>query len=160
MSETKKEPLPFGQSQFSSMPREELQRQCERLYSALRSVGAVAKLCSTDGPPGYWGSRGSGGQALERYEQAAKLAEGECSYDGDEGVYYSFYRYADELLFESPPFGTIRWSVCTKCNEVLGRRQGKEPSLTGTVHREQSRLTDCDGVFRAYRWSDLGRPEV
>jgi hypothetical protein len=156
MSEIENKELPFGHSQFSAMSREQLQLHCERMFSTLVSAGSVMRLSRVDGPVGYWGPHGSGGQALEKLEQAMKLAE----VGGSAGeLHHSFYRYADELLFESPPNGTLRWSVCAKCNDVLGYRQGKEQSLTGVLHREISPRTDFDGVFRAYSWADLGRPK-
>jgi hypothetical protein len=154
MSDVEKEPLPFGHSQFSGMSREELQLHCERLYSALISVGVAADLASSNGPSAFWGPGGTGGVGLSKYKQAIRLAEGGYC---NEDFYRSFYRYADELLFETPPRSTLRWSVCSTCNEVFGYREGEESSLTGEVHRKRITWSECDGVFRAYRWDDLGR---
>jgi hypothetical protein len=156
MSDVEKEPLPFGHSQFSGMSREELQLQCERLYSALISVGVAADLASSNGPSAFWGPGGTGEVGLSKYKQAIKLAEGGYC---NEDFYRSFYRYADELLFETPPRSTLRWSVCTACNNVFGYREGEEKSLTGEVHRKRITWSECEGVFRAYRWKDLGRQD-
>jgi hypothetical protein len=157
MSDVEKEPLPFGHSQFSGMSREELQLHCERLYSALISVGVAADLASSNGPSAFWGPGGTGGVGLSKYKQAIRLAEGGYC---NEDFYRSFYRYADELLFETPPRSTLRWSVCSTCNEVFGYREGMRAPLQEKFTASASRgvnVTACSGPIAGMTWVDNSR---
>jgi hypothetical protein len=137
---------------FDDMSRDELLRQCQRLYSAASSMENALAMCRCDEPKNLYWTHGSGAVALEKGAQALAAARGdyEQAYDG-------FYAYADMLLFE-PKQGlriSNRWYVCQKCNATLSVGIDAQQNLSGKSHATLSQSIECDGVFRSYGWADL-----
>lgn len=169
----RKKQLKWGQTPFDRMTKKELTRHAQRMYSALSSCMSVIGMqqamdrfqvaqakgsdpdaLSLDQLHPYWGCDGSGGRALEKARQALVLVD--QPYD-KEVIYTSFFRYADDLLFDGSQFNVVTgWVVCPKCGTMLGSRlkdSGKN-RLEGKACSE-SGLSQCDGIFRPITWEDL-----
>ena len=149
--------LPWGASPFDALSRDELIRHCQRLYAATDSLTALARqLREGYGAGPYW-TEGSGGRAIEQGEQALNAARQDYR-EGD--IYYSFFRYARDLLFVARPGGPSlggRWCVCPVCKEMVGSPVGQ--SFEGQTCAEViGHLKDgqaCTGVLRKLAWADL-----
>lgn len=146
------EPKPFGWTPFEDMSRDELVRQCQRLYAATSSLSYMGKMLRAGDEHGLYWAVGSGGRALEMGEQALAAADANHA---EEATYDTFYRYAVDLLFEDKPELALHsyWSVCPKCHDMLGSRR-KADDCSGKVHKDVT-MGQCDGVMRPLTWHDL-----
>lgn len=174
-----KKRLKWGETPWDGLSREELLRECQRMYAALQSAQSVIKNCrisslwhrlpagiqqddvhealeSLAKVDGYWGY-GVGGKTLEEVRQALSRAD---EFDSED-VYRSFFRYATDLLFEDRGgmhigFG---WDVCPECGVMIGRsgdgkrHGGMACKDTATFGRTDGKV--CPGVLRPIEWSDL-----
>ena len=145
-----KKQLAWGQTPWDDLDRDELLREVQRMASALQSANSVLSMISAAEPAHPFWTRGTGARAAAKVEQAlARLTE----YDG-ENIYRSFYRYADDLLFDST---TMRigwgWAVCPVCDQMIGEGID-EQSAVGTTCASHLN-TKCPGVLRAITWDDL-----
>lgn len=151
--------LEWGQTPFDDLSREELLRQCQRLYSATLSLTSTllqARHGNERSP--YWGPGGSGALALEKGEQALPAARGDF---GGETIYRAFFRYADDLLFESK--GAMRlgfdWHVCTVCKTMRGSSRPEDANRVGQPCPSPS-YQPCSGTLRLLTWDDLKPAEA
>lgn len=174
-----KKHLKWGETPWDGLSREELIRECQRMYAALQSAQSI--MCqyrirslwprlpvgtTQDGAHDaleaiakvdpYWG-HGVGASCMEEVRQAMSLVD---KFDNDD-VYRSFFRYARDLLFEDRDglqlgFG---WDVCPVCGVMIGR-SGDGERHSGMACKETTTLgrTDgqmCPGILRPLQWSDL-----
>lgn len=169
----RKRKLKWGQTPFDRMTKKELTRHAQRMYAALlscRSVidmdrltnafrvaqanGSVPDISSLDQLSPYWGNDGAGGRTLEKANQAIDLVQ--APYDQDD-IYNSFFRYANDLLFDSSRFHIATgWIVCPKCGLMFGSRMkdSGRNNLEGKACSE-SGLSQCDGILRPITWEDF-----
>ncbi|MFH1405320.1 MAG: hypothetical protein ABIH21_04470 [Patescibacteria group bacterium] len=85
------------------------------------------------------------------------LGEMSCGFSAGR-IYYSFFRYAANLLFDSSEFNIGHgWVVCDKCGEITA--DDRDLVLLGGSCPVTVDGSRCDGTLRAYTWTDLGRPE-
>lgn len=146
--------LKWGQTPWDNMSKEELLREVQRIYSAVSSLyGVVFMYSQINDPSGpYWSHRGVGGISLEKGRQILQPINDKYS---DEDVYRVFYRYANDLLFDSSKYEIgSNWLVCPVCGDMWG--------TNGDHIKEGMKCTDgprrntkCDGVLRKLEWSDL-----
>lgn len=143
--------LVWGATPWDDLTREQLVEHLRRLYSAAQAAhGMVAQMaeqaqeipCATR----YWSLLGAGGRTLRKLREATDRARlGHSS----EGLFRSFFRYADDLLF-SPPIG-MGWTVCE-----LGHMTGQSG-----VSRVACAVCLIEGkpdqAIRPIRWEDLRR---
>lgn len=159
LPENEQEPrrLEWGQTPFDELSREELQRQCQRLYAATESLTSVVKMFQAGQERSPYWTRGPGGRALEQGEQALEAARQDF-HRGD--IYDSFFRYACDLLFtrRKPHLRLQReWAVCPKCAQMVG---SLETNYAGRLCRDVASWalggkTPCSGVLRPLEWGDL-----
>lgn len=143
--------LEWGQTPWDNLTREELLREVQRMASALQSANSVLKMVEAVGSDHPFWTEGTGARAAAKVNQALfRLAD-----YSSENVYRSFYRYADDLLFDRSTKPRIGWgwAVCPVCDQMIG--EGTEgQSAVGTpcashLHNE------CAGILRAITWDDL-----
>lgn len=144
MSENEDSPLPFGKTPWDEMERPELLRTIQRFYSALTSSRSALCLTSHGETMGFWGNRGSGRKAIIKCEEALAPYE-----ENSENIYRAFFRYANDLLFESPHVG-FRFGVCLKCGCSYA---DVEPP------RVPVSCESCGGKMRPLNWDDM-KPAV
>ena len=148
----KKRELNWGETPFDRMKQSDLRMVAVRLFSALgsaRSALAMSQALGPDSP--YWGNDGTGGRALEKSDQA--LANVTKGFDEEE-IYRCFFRYADDLLFDSSTFHIgSAWTVCPGCLVMVGDRSGKYVGKPCADFKFGKK--GCDGVGRRLEWSDL-----
>lgn len=149
--------LEWGQTPFDELSREELQRQCQRLYAAAESLTSIVKMCQAGQEYNLFWTRGPGGRALEQGEQALEAARQDF-HRGD--IYDSFFRYACDLLF-TPRKPHLRmgkeWVVCSQCAQMVGSLEtnysGRNCADVASWRPEGQ--APCSGVLRPLEWSDL-----
>jgi hypothetical protein len=153
----KKKELKWGQTPFDELCRDELLRQCQRMFAATQSLTTALGFCKINAPGSpYWGTKGTGGTALEKGKQALEAAV--RGYNG-ENIYCSFFRYANDLLFTEQTGFEIGfgWDVCPKCGQMVGRgAPGKRH--TGMACKDVLHWGECDGIMRPLEWNDLKPP--
>jgi hypothetical protein len=157
----KKKSLEWGETPWDNMTRDELLFQIKRMYSALRSLYAVVKMeeVTQENHP-YFGKEGVGGDALEKGRQIIEPLFNQYK-GGEEDIYRSFFRYADDLLFDqSTEYTTIgsRWHVCPECGMMIGENPNGE-KLLGRRCGDVSPNEKCNGILRALTWDDLKKGE-
>ena len=141
--------LEWGQTPWDEMTWPELRREVQRLYSALESARGIMgqhRFAREHSP--FWGPEGVGGRAWEKAQQALAVPF------TSESLYRSFYRYADDLLFEDRNGVQIGfgWVICPKCGTMRGV-DARRDKLIGTPCEHG--VPDCTGEVRALQWSDL-----
>lgn len=159
--------LQWGQTPFDHLTKDELLRSAQMMYSALLAAKSVLKMCRIEFQPldylwrenltgedftGFWGCEGLGGSALEKVEQAIQKYSADYTI---ENIYQSFYRYAEDLLFDCSKYKIgCRWIVCDKCGQMVG--QSKDEFLVGRTCSDflVCRQQEC-GKFRELNWQDL-----
>lgn len=144
MPEQTKE-LQWGETPFDHMAPDEVLLNAKRMYSALVALTSVAKMTRSYDRGTYW-KEGNGGKAIEKGEQA--LVAIDTGYTEREPAFRTFYRYADDLLFDTSrhPLLGMGWRICEKDGTMLG------------AHRDGSHINacmECEGPMRPIRWSDL-----
>lgn len=144
--------LKYGETPWDGFSKAELLREVQRMYSALISAQSVLKMQeATDELSTYWGKTGVGGGTREMIRQIIEpLHKAHTS----EAIWRAFFRYADDLLFDtSTGYRMIGcdWTVCPKCGVMLGR--GKE-DLVGKPHSDII-YKDCDGIMERLDWKHL-----
>ena len=146
-----KKRLEWGQTPWDSMSKEDLIREVQRMYSAVGSLESCLSMQKSVCPESpYWGAGGAGGRALSKADQVQQSVE--KTYDRDD-LYRSFYRYADDLLFNGVGFG---WDICPKCGMMIGA------SIDGSRHTgkmcgDAIGMQDgtCTGILRPIQWDDI-----
>jgi hypothetical protein len=147
--------LGWGETPFDNLTKDELLRLTQKMYSAIESAHsclAIIKISSDNGL--FWGRDGTGGNALEKCEQVIRPIEKEFD---SESIYRSFYRYANDLLFDRKNFGIIGsgWVVCPKCLQMVGETRkpnGERTSNEGKNCSEVMDWTKCDGILEKLDW--------
>lgn len=151
--------LEWGQTPWDSLSREELLREVERMYSAIVALNScLAMSKSASSANSFWGHEGSGGIALEKARQV--LGPLHAKFDRED-IYRSFFRYANDLLFNPTGYRIgSGWSVCPVCDVMLGNTRhpdGTEETQNGKVCHFTA---GCTGIMRPLEWADLApRPE-
>jgi len=145
--------LPWGCTPFDELSHEQLREQCCRLYAATESLtSTLAQFRLGNEQTLYWSS-GSGGKAMEEGEQA--LVAARQGYESST-IYYAFFRYARDLLFQGRPGLRIGgdWDICDACGQMLSTLDETKP--TGLPHlKVMGGFGTCKGVLRKLQWSDL-----
>lgn len=141
-------PLKWGETPWNKLSRDELLREVQRMASALNSAHHVLRQFSSFQPDSPFWVAGSGYAAMEKTRQALVRMK---QYEDDD-VYHSFFRYADDLLFERKPGDHIGfgWMVCPDCNVMYGEgTDGYVFDLRGAC-----KLT-CRRPLRPLAWDDM-----
>lgn len=149
--------LKYGETPWDSLSRDELLREVQRMYAAISAMYSALRIASHGDTSGYWGPQGTGGEAIEMGRQIIEpLHE---AYES-ERIYRAFFRYAVDLLFQSPPGYRIcfGWAVCPACGQMFGDM----PDGRSAVGLRCADLypKDCAGVLRPLEWSDLEKSEA
>lgn len=142
--------LEWGQTPFTSMTREQLERHAQRLYAATSNMTCALKLTRCNHPDSpFYGPDGTAGRAIEMGEQALDAIKKGFE---PETIYRSFFRCALDLLFHNKKANIgSGWGVCGKCGSMIAPFTPGEPCKFGKK--------DCKGTFRRIRWSDF-KPET
>lgn len=140
--------LGWGETPWDDMPREQLLREVQRMYSALISArGSLINGQRFDSENPYWKRGGCGGEAVEMVEQALSPYKGDHQGNGYEPAYDTFFRYANDLLFDG--CGS-NWMVCDN-GDMVGSYTGKQHTVC-----ELCRARGKGEVpMRPLQWSDL-----
>lgn len=157
--------LKWGQTPWDKMNRADLVRECQRMYAALVGLNSVVKMHrasdqmragmdpeSDDPPNPYWGKTGVGGNELEKARQVLEPLHEKY---GQTEIYRAFFRYANDLLFETNGFEMIgnAWVICPECQQMVGTRMR---DLTGRpCAKEGLGKPGCGGVLRKLTWEDM-----
>lgn len=144
MSDTKIS-LEWGETPWDNLTREELLREVQRYHSAHASAYGVMRQLAMGSPHPFW-SEGPGAKAMAKAEQVRERLAGFNS----ELVYRSFFRYADDLLFEG--LGD-NWRACDTC-EVMFSRIGP-PSRKNHLLCNDCKRKGIDSITREITWDDL-----
>lgn len=146
--------LTWGQTPWDDLDRDTLLREVQKMASALQSANSVMRIVKASAPDHPFWAEGSGWTALAKVEQALGRLD---QYEG-ENVYRSFYRYADDLLFERTPGARIGfgWAVCPVCGQMLGEGVDGHSQIGTPCNSHINKK--CPGVLRALEWSDLEEP--
>lgn len=155
----KKKALRFGETPFHRMPKKQLLRVTFRLYAALSAAHSMnrqaqaADECIQRNNP-YWGPEGRGAKILEMGRQALEAAQ--AGFPSDE-VYGAFFRYAQDLLFESTALRlTSGWTICDQCGWMLGANGKGETSAGQPCDIAFGRMKrHCSGTMHILTWEDL-----
>lgn len=142
-----KRKLNWGETPWDDLSREELLREVQKLYSALDAARSVMTIVSKSNPSGFWRGTGSGRLAIEKCAQAQERAR---MFDS-ESVYRSFFRYADDLLFEGMG---CDWVVCDRCEGMWSNIAPEGKDLVGEPCRNCDRK-GIDSPLRKITWDDL-----
>lgn len=149
------EKLKWGETPWDDLPREDLLREVQRMFSALESARNVLRILKAAADPTslFWSQQGSGGRALDHAEQVADALY--AAYDAED-IYRSFFRYATSLLFDVPD--EEKWVVCSFCGRMWSGRDTAQ--RIGTPCTEFLIPTGtCTGVLRWLEWGDLAKKE-
>jgi len=153
----KKKTLKWGETPWDNMTKDELLLEVRRMYSAMRSLYSVVKMdagMSSNGA--YFGKNGVGGNALEKGRQIIEPLFNQYE-NGEEDIYRSFFRYADDLLFDGLGGFTMissRWHVCPECGLMIGENpRGRK--LLNERCGDVSPNEKCNGIMRLLSWDDL-----
>ena len=161
----KKKNLKWGETPWDNMTREELLLEVRRMYSALRSLYSVVRVDAATrvhfgGNTRYYSETGVGGAALEKGRQVIESLFAQYE-NGEEDIYRAFFRYADQLLFDTSTgyeFLSKEWHVCTECGTMLGENpRGKK--LLGARCSDVFGLKKCNGTYRLLTWDDLKKAD-
>lgn len=149
--------LAWGETPFTHMDREELERHAQRMHAALTSARSVLSMYTKGAMSGnaFWGGTGVGGKAHREATEALALAD--YGYESD-NIYRAFFRYARCLLFSVDHEGFTPWRVCPVCGTMLSSSWEKDNlgSVCGSLlpHAKKGE-PQCGGVMRELLWSDL-----
>lgn len=134
--------LKWGTTPWDDMPREELLRHVQRLYSAAISARCALRLSAHGDRSGFWGKRGTGGNAIAKCEHA--MREAAPDFFEEEGDLYSgFFRYAADLLF--PGVSGFGWRIC-ECGQMFAADPEGRPC---------AECLFCKKPTRPITWADL-----
>lgn len=151
----KKKSLKWGETPWDKMKKPELLREVWRMYSALRSLYSVVKMdAATSTNPYFYSKTGVGGNALEKGRQIIEPLFRQYK-EGESDIFRSFFRYADDLLFDQSVGYTMigsRWTVCPECGVMIGDNPKGESSVGKPCHMGKK---DCAGIMRPLLWDDL-----
>jgi hypothetical protein len=148
--------LKWGETPWDNLTREELLREIQRMYSACVSANSALRLASRGETHGFWGTGGTGGEALEKARQV--VDETESDFDGEQ-IYRCFYRYADDLLFDHSKYRIgFGWAVCPVCGIMFGSGGDGSPAV-GRTCKSFMPHQECEGVLRPLEWKDLEKAE-
>jgi hypothetical protein len=145
--------LEFGQTPWDNLSRDELLTEVRRMYSAINSLTSALHLVkNTDLISNlFWGVDGTGGKALSKGTQVIDKINKQYS---AENLYRAYYRYADDLLFDSDEYDIgFNWVICPVCGTMLGDRENKINGMR--CDEEHSAPGTCNGVFRPITFEDL-----
>jgi hypothetical protein len=147
-----KQELEWGQTPFDTMTHEELLLNAKRMFSAVRSARAELNLFKEGSTNEfYWGINGSGGKTLEKLNQSLNPIY-ELYSPAD--IHSSFYRYADDLLFDSDIYKIgNNWHVCPNCGIMISGRGVDYTNKTckNVIIGGQQ----CDVLIKPINWEDL-----
>ena len=143
--------LSFGQTPWDNLSKEELLTEVQRMYSALNSAYTVLKMdkiradLTGDGTE-YYGPDGLGGAAYEKTRQIVEDVETKFSKDS---IYRSFFRFADDFLFEKNGYHLIGsgWVVCDKCGLMSAVLESELKDVINKSCKGFNELSDCDGII-------------
>lgn len=125
-------------------------RHAQRMYAALTSSYSVMKQLQLETKESsYWDSEQEGGIAFQLVNDILlplheKVNENE--------LYYNFFRYANELLFQDQVKTSI-WLVCPTCKQMYGF--GNQDDIGKPCHEIDLFVKECKGNVRKLEWEDL-----
>ncbi|MCB0257355.1 MAG: hypothetical protein KDI55_26840 [Anaerolineae bacterium] len=142
-----KKQLDWGQTPWDNLTREELLRTVQKMYITIETQNHVlSNIVQFRRHEPYWSGKGVGGRALEMARQIIQpvILEWEV-----ESLYRSFYRYAEDLLFDCSKHEQLgkNWAVCPKCGTMLGSADHFGKPCWDT--------SNCDGIMRPLTWDDM-----
>jgi hypothetical protein len=149
--------LDYGETPWDNLTKAQLRRECERMYSALKSAHDVMRQALCSNPHlRYWNEGGAGYRALHKAEVALEFADG-----GFDNFYRAYLRYAEDLLF--PEVCEERgdwtpWRICGECGQMLSTANQHDPlgkACAEANPRAPHARRKCPGVFRALKFEDL-----
>lgn len=144
--------MKWGQTPWDNMSRDELLREVQRMYSAIVSLNSALGLCAHGERGGYWGTNGTGGSALEKARQILEPLHERVD---SESIYRAFYRYADDLLFESNGYDIgSGWVVCPVCKTMYGDGPNVK-QVAETPCKDKGLYPNCEGILHTLTWADL-----
>lgn len=147
--------LEWGQTPWDDLSKEELLKEVQKMFSALMSAMSVLKMnmIGYENSP-FWSNRkGTGARAIEKARQVIDPIYGKFD---RESIYRSFYRTANDLLFDNSKFDLgFGWSVCPICGLMIGADiDGKRHD--GEICQEvMLTRSGCNGILRPLIWDDL-----
>ena len=147
--------LHWGETPWDNKSHDELLRDVQRMYSAVQAMYSclnVIKAGSRGTPSEFW-SDGTGGMCIEKGRQILEPLWKEF---GNEEIYRSFFRYADDLLFEQAHGIGVGWCICPVCGTCLGTSSSGKThvgEVCGDVLHMKS--DSCPGIFRPLMWEDM-----
>lgn len=147
--EEKRNVVEFGKTPWDDLDRNALLREVQRYYSAAKSAqGALKRLMYKREQEPFWSdSMGTGGIALEKLRQCFATIE---DYDED-SIYGAFFRYADDLLFDSDQYAIgSRWQYCKRCKNFWGGVSDQSLPV-------DTQCPQCHQEMEPLTWSHLHR---
>lgn len=91
--------LKWGETPFDDLSRGELLRLVQAYHSAMLAARSVMLIQAESAPSAYWSFQGTGGRALAKANELARLVGNDKADAASEAIYRSFFRTADVLLF-------------------------------------------------------------
>ena len=133
--------LRWGETPWENFSKEQLLHELKIYYSTVLSLNSCLSMSQVGYPKDdvYWGADGSGGKALRKAAFALNQLK-------DEPAFNTFFRYADDLLFEGREGTSSEWRICDKCGTMLA--SGEEPSTICIFDK---------GPMRPLKWTDLDK---
>jgi hypothetical protein len=149
----KKIELQYGETPWSTMPREELEREMQKAYFALIQTTTALNMCRYSIDPNkdhpYFTLKGSGGSALANANDV--FAPYREKYEDPE-FYGCYFRAASTLLF--PSRKDYMWSNCPVCHEMRQSQSYEETAKD--VGKPCRYSTGCTGVVEWLTWENYG----
>jgi len=149
MSPKLKTDLEWGETVWDDLSREELLREVQRMFSALKSAYGVLRQSRRGEESSPFWTKGVGYWAMTKVEYVLKpFLEDEAL---DDLLYHCFFRPAETLLFGNHPELGFGWVLCTAgCKNMAGRRVVGEGEGSAPEN-----CPKCGAKMRPFRWSDL-----
>ena len=92
--------LKWGQTPFDDLTRDEMLMMLRAYHSTVESCRSVLTMLRYSDPKSpYWGSKGTGGRAMDKAEVMMARVKEDSDYEGAENVFRRYFRYADQVLF-------------------------------------------------------------
>lgn len=169
IEENQYQELDWGETPWDNLSRDELLREVQRMYQTISELTSVVEMIrvndlmraglshdSEEPPNPYWSKDGVGGKVLE---MARQIIDPLNKTYGTSNIYRAFFRYANDLLFESNGFSMIggNWMICPECGQMIGNKYEDISGLP--CSSKPFGKKGCQGVFRKLEWPDLAKKD-